>query len=83
MSMSKHAIRSKLTGRFIPRPAPASNVVNGRLYDYRGATVRAKRKCNNGTRMISFHNSLFGFVKDTELTPISREKVTEYLSYAR
>jgi hypothetical protein len=75
----KHSIRSTTTGRFVPR-SQATNIINGRLYGYRGAVVRAKRRCNNGLRFVSFHKKLNGFVRDEELQVLSREKVAEYLS---
>lgn len=74
----KHLKRSKETGRFIPKNIP--NVVPGRLYSYKGVIVRAKRLCNNGLRFVTFHKTLNGFVPDSQLSTISREKVQEYLA---
>jgi hypothetical protein len=78
----KHSLRSKTTGRFVSRSNSATNIVNGRLYEYRGAIVRAKRRCNNGLRFVSFHKKLNGFVQDYELKPISVERVRAYLENA-
>ena len=61
--------------------APALKVVSGRLYDYRGATVRALHKSETGRRMVSFHKTLFGFVKDSELKRASTRKVEKYLRH--
>lgn len=77
----KHSLRSKTTGRFVPK-AKTPTVVNGRLYEYRGAIVRAKKLCNNGLRYVSFHKTLNGFVRDEELRQISTDKVREYLNRA-
>lgn len=88
----KHSIRSKITGRFIPRAAktttkPQFTIVPGRLYGYRGAVVRAgadtiRRNDKPVRRHVSFHKSLFGFVAERELQIIPREKVKEYLNHA-
>lgn len=77
----KHTLRSKTTGRFVSRK-PSAKIVNGRLYEYRGAVVRAKRLCNNGLRFISFHKTLNGFVADSDLKPITKSKVKAYLEKA-
>jgi hypothetical protein len=72
-------VRRADDGRF----APTTQVVAGRLYDYRGATVRAlKRDSDTGTRLVSFHKTLFGFVKDKELKRIPASRVKNYLSKA-
>lgn len=58
-------------------------IVAGRLYNYRGATVRAlKRDTLTGAQLVSFHKTLFGFVRDTELEKINRRKVENYLAAA-
>jgi hypothetical protein len=77
----KHTLRSKSTGRFVPR-STAPKIVNGRLYEYRGAVVRARRLCNNGLRYVSFHKTLNGFVRDEELVPIDTTRVRDYLARA-
>lgn len=74
----KHSIRSKVTGQFVPRSTV--NVVNGRLYDYNGVVVRARKLCANGLRMVSYHKKLNGFVRDEELKPIDSKAVARYLS---
>jgi hypothetical protein len=76
----RHLIRSTTTGRFIPRNQV--NIVAGRLYNYKGTVVRAKKKCANGLRLVSFHKKLNGFARDEELSPISKEQVQEYLKEA-
>jgi len=58
-------------------------IVAGRLYSYRGATVRAlQRDTKANARLISFHKTLFGFVKDNELKKIPASKVEKYLAAA-
>jgi hypothetical protein len=55
-------------------------IVSGRLYNYKGATVRAlKRDEKAGVRLVSFHEALFGFVQDSELQKIDTRKVNDYL----
>jgi len=76
----KHSLRSSTTGRFVARRS--TTIINGRLYGYRGAVVRAKRRCSNGLRFVSFHKTLNGFVRDEELEVLPRQKVTEYLARA-
>jgi hypothetical protein len=80
--MKQHSLRSKTTGRFVPRASLSNNIVNGRLYDYKGAIVRARKRCNNGLRYVSFHKKLNGFVPDTDLRPISVAQVRDYLEHA-
>ena len=63
--------------------APRLNIVAGRLYNFKGATVRALQKdIKAGSRLVSFHKTLFGFVKDRELTRIDSRKVKNYLAAA-
>jgi hypothetical protein len=50
------------------------------LYGYRGIVVRAKGLTNNNLRIVSYHKSLFGFVKDSELNLINKKEVEQYLS---
>lgn len=85
-----HNYRNSL-GRFTRRLArakdgtfaPTRKIVPGRLYNWRGATVRAlKKDTQTGARLVSFHKTLFGFVKDTELQKINRRKVENYLAAA-
>jgi|APCry1669193128_1035447.scaffolds.fasta_scaffold49433_1 hypothetical protein len=58
-------------------------IVSGRLYNYKGATVRAlKRDEKAGVRLVSFHKALFGFVQDSELQKIDTRKVNDYLAAA-
>lgn len=62
--------------------AKKPEIVNGRLYGYKGIVVRAKRLCNNGVRQVAFHKKLYGFVKDSELQIIDRTQVERYLEKA-
>lgn len=83
----KHNIRSKITGKFVPRPSLES-IVAGRLYGYRGAVVRAGRDRMFGSRgdakrHVSFHKSLFGYVPENELKWVDGEKVNQYLQMAQ
>lgn len=58
-------------------------IVAGRLYDFRGATVRAlKTGAVTGKRLVSFHKTLMGYVKDSDLKVISPRKVKKYLANA-
>jgi hypothetical protein len=58
-------------------------VVSGRLYGFRGLTVRALQKdTQSGKRLISAHRTLFGFCNDTELQKINKRKVENYLAAA-
>lgn len=80
--------RSLSTGRLIPirgnsqrKTALAkepSRIRNGSLYSFKGQTVRALQVCNNGLRLVGFHNFLFGFAKDEELEKISKQRVEQY-----
>lgn len=61
----------------------ASNVIAGRLYDFKGATVRALKKDDEtGLRLVSFHKTLLGYVKDSQLTKVDGRKVQKYLQKA-
>ncbi len=63
------------------KSSPA-NIVNGRLYAYKGVVVRAKKLCNNGLRFVTSHKKLNGFVRDEDLVAISKEQVAEYVDNA-
>lgn len=76
-------------GKFTRRVARAKDgkftnkIVNGRLYSFKGATVRAlKKDAESGTRLVSFHKTLLGYVKDSELQKIDSRKVKTYLEQA-
>ena len=58
------------------------NIVAGRLYDYKGAVVRAGRKSSKNYRRISFHKTLTGIVQDCELKKVNKSAVREYLAHA-
>lgn len=59
------------------------NIVPGRLYNFKGATVRALQKdTKRGKRLVSFHKTLFGFVTDKELQKVDRRRVNNYLAAA-
>ena len=87
---SQLVFRSPSTGRFVSvrkkqevKLAPKkelSGVRNGSLYSFRGQTVRALQVCNNGLRLVGFHNCLFGFARDKDLEKISSQKVEQYLA---
>ena len=57
-------------------------IVFGGLYKFRGAIIRARRRCNNGLIYISMHKMLHGFAHENELQPISKQEVEEYLKEA-
>lgn len=85
---SQLIFRSPSTGRFISvrrnnkqktvLAKKPSGIRNGSLYSFRGQTVRALQTCNNGLRLVGFHNFLFGFAKDKELEKISKQRVKQY-----
>jgi hypothetical protein len=92
MKTNYHNTRNS-KGQFSRRPAVTRtadgqftspfNVVAGRLYNFRGATVRALQKdTKTGNRLVSFHKALFGFVNDRELERVDRRKVKNYLAAA-
>ncbi len=62
------------------KSSTASSLRNGSLYSWRGATVRVRTLSDNGLRLVSFHNELFGFVPESELKKINTRKVTTYLT---
>lgn len=89
--MTRYYNHRNSRGQFTRRVARTSDgrfatpfqIVAGRLYNYRGATVRALKKDTvTGARLVSFHKTLFGFVRDTELEKINRRKVENYLAVA-
>ena len=82
--MKRHNLRNRLNGQFVSvstqniRP---TTIVAGRLYGLNGVVVRAG-VVTNGLRLVNgAHGKLQGFVNDSELTLISKDKVQEYLSY--
>lgn len=62
-------------------------IVPGRLYGYKGGTVRAHYLFGKNSAepkwLVSFHKTLFGLVKPSELMWIDAEQVMEYLDHAR
>ena len=66
-------------GRFT---SPHVNIVNGRLYDLNGITVRARKTCQNNFVLVSYHKDLFGIVHPCRLSKISKRKVESYLNNA-
>lgn len=91
MNQNYHNVRNS-KGQFTRRLAVARaadgkfvspiNIVAGRLYSFKGATVRALKKDVSGARLVSFHKTLFGFVNDNELEKIPTGKVQKYLAAA-
>ena len=75
--MSKYNQRDK-NGKFVKIK---SNLVirAGSLYSWKNIIVRAFGKAN-GKRLISHHRVLTGFVEDSDLQPISKEQVLQYIS---
>ena len=64
--------------------APALKIVPGRLYEFKGAVVRALQKDSEvGLRLVSMHKALFGYVPDSQLQKINRRKVQTYLAGAK
>lgn len=63
-------------------PTGEMEIVPGRLYDYRGTTVRAGQTCRNGLRHVQIHKMVHGFVPDWELGFIDKSRVEQYLERA-
>jgi len=55
------------------------SIRNGSIYSWRGLSVRVRKDLNNGLKLVSIHNNLFGFAKPEELELIDRAQVEEYL----
>ncbi len=74
---TRKVVRAK-SGKFAPR------IVPGRLYEYKGAIVRAHKTCpnTNSLRYVTIHKRLAGYVLDRDLKFISKNKVAKYLSLA-
>lgn len=58
-----------------------TKIVAGRLYDWKGVTVRAFGQVA-GERLVMAHKTLAGLVQDSALKPISKEQVAAYLAKA-
>jgi hypothetical protein len=56
-----------------------TTIVAGRLYNWKGVTVRAFGQVGN-QRLVMAHKTLSGLVADSELRAISKEEVTAYLA---
>lgn len=52
---------------------------NGSLYDLNGVVVRVRQTLSNGMKLVSVHNSLFGFAKISDLKKIGSHEVENYL----
>ena len=72
--MKYHNTRDKY-GRF----APKAVIKPGCLYEFNGLVVRARKMCSNGYRLVSLHNTLFGFAHDSNLHKVTNKKVSSYL----
>lgn len=92
---AKYNIRSKENGRFIKLSSAkegckcgksncsnsSPKIVAGRLYEWKGVTVRAFGQVGN-ERLVMAHKTLAGLVPDSELKPITKDAVEKYLSKA-
>ena len=58
-----------------------AKIVAGRLYSWRGITVRAFGKVGF-ERLVAAHKGLMGCVAEADLKPISQEEVQKYLAQA-
>lgn len=56
-----------------------SKIVAGRLYDWKGVTVRAFGKVGE-KRVVAIHKTLTGLVNDRELSTVSKQAVESYLA---
>ena len=91
MNINYHNLRNskgQFTRRLVAKRASNGkfispfNIVSGRLYNFKGTTVRALQKNTKGERLVSFHKSLFGFVKDAQLEKVNSRVVKKYLAAA-
>lgn len=89
--MSKYYNHRNSKGQFTRRVSRAEDgrfakavpIVAGRLYGFRGATVRASRDVDSaGSRWVTFHKTLGGWVKENELIKINTRQVNNYLDKA-
>jgi hypothetical protein len=83
-SKGQFATRPRSTNRAARAKQNENEIVPGRLYAYKDITVRAIGKTldSNFRRLVSFHKTLFGLVKDSELKKIGGTKVEKYLKNA-
>jgi hypothetical protein len=58
-------------------------VINGRIYKFKGAMVRALVKTDNGMRVVQTAQKLNGFAHDHELERVSKNEVNEYVQTVR
>ena len=58
-------------------------VINGRIYEFKGAMVRALVKTDNGMRVVQTAQKLNGFAHDHELKHVSKNEVNEYVQTIR
>ena len=58
-------------------------VINGRIYKFKGAMVRAIVKTDNGMRVVQTAQKLNGFAHDHELERASKNEVNEYVQTVR
>ena len=58
-------------------------VINGRIYKFKGAMVRALVKTDNGMRVVQTAQKLNGFAHDHELVRVSKNEVNEYVQTVR
>jgi hypothetical protein len=79
-SKGKFTKQSNKVSKYVKPLFPS--IVAGRLYGYRGTTVRAGQECSNGKRHVSFHKQLHGFVDESELEFIGKDQVDNYLQRA-
>jgi NOL1/NOP2/fmu family ribosome biogenesis protein len=74
---------SNKTKRNVKRKTSSSaklpSVRNGSIYSWRGQLVRVRKDLNNGLKLVSVHNNLFGFAKQSELIIVNKDSVDKYL----
>jgi hypothetical protein len=58
-------------------------VINGRIYKFKGAMVRALVKTDNGMRVVQTAQKLNGFAHDHDLQRVSKNEVNEYVQVVR
>ena len=88
MSKSKYNIRDA-KGKFVKLVSTkvckcggnCPKIVAGRLYDFKGVTVRAFGTVGN-KRFVAAHKVLTGLVDESELKPTTKQAVENYLARA-
>jgi hypothetical protein len=74
---NKYNYRDK-SGKFA-KSVSNTKIVAGRLYSWKGITVRAISAANKENAIVSVHKALIGTVPKSELQLLSKDQVLAYL----